>query len=75
MTNKISQISSLLKHGVDGIDIDDAKFLTVLWKEIQAGELDEYQFKGIIQRALDQTFSYGMELEAQLNDFINHAGR
>ena len=73
MTSKINQISSLLKHGVDGIDINDAEFLTVLWKELQAGGLDEYQFSAIIQRALDRTFSYGMDLEAELSAFIEAA--
>ena len=70
MTSKINQISSLLKLGVDGIDINDDEFMTVLWKELQAGSLNEYQFMGIIQRALDRTFSYGMDLEAVLNNYI-----
>lgn len=67
MAGKIKQISSLLKLGVGGMDINDAEFLTVLWKEIQTGQLNEYQFMAIIQRALDDTFSYGMDLESELS--------
>lgn len=67
MAGKIKQISSLLKLGVGGMDINDAEFLTVLWKEIQTGQLNEYEFMAIIQRALDDTFSYGMDLESELS--------
>lgn len=70
MAGKIKQISSLLKLGVGGMDINDAEFLTVLWKEIQTGQLNEYQFMAIIQRALDDTFSYGMDLESELSSVL-----
>jgi len=66
MTCKIIEISSLLKFGEDGVDIQDWQFLETLWAEVQAGTLNEYQFMAIVQRAMDRSLSHGMKLGEEL---------